>query len=55
MEIDRDLEALASEPSRQRQVIAQPRQPAPLRRDDDVVEIGIATNNRLGRRFYDVG
>ena len=55
MEIDGDVEALASEASCQRQVVDEPPQAATLGRDDDVVEMWVATDDRLGGRLDDVG
>ncbi len=55
VQVDRDVEVLAPQPPRDRDVVAHASQAAPLRRDDDLREVGIAADDGDGGGFDQVG
>ena len=55
MEIERNIELLRLQPSSQREVVDEAAHTSGARRDDDLVEMWIATDDRRGRRLDEVG
>ena len=55
MQVDGDIEMALPQAVGERQIRAQTGQAAQLRRNDDLIEVGIAANDRGGRGFDQVG
>ena len=55
VQIDRNVEMLAAQAARERQVVEHPRQAASSRDDNDVSQITITANDRRGGRFDHIG
>ena len=51
MKIDHEVEALRAQAACELQIVTPPREAARTFDDDDVVEIGMVTDDRLGRGF----
>ena len=55
MEIDRDVVAVAPQPSTKSQILSQTCQAAPAGRHDDCIQVGIVLDDGGSRRLDDVG
>ena len=55
MEVDRDVEARASEAAAERKVIGHPRHPPAPGRNDELVDMGVVEDDGRSRRFHNVG
>ena len=54
VQIDRDVEALAPQPSREREIVHDSTQAAALGHDDQFVDVRVASQDRRGRGLDDV-